>query len=105
MTTALQTDPGQGGVAAVGSPVDRRVRRLRRKLEKRNQRIAGLERRIAKLEAALALRSGDAVVVDFTKLRHDLAKAVTEALCNVRMIPVLDIGGHRKIVEVRTSDA
>jgi predicted RNase H-like nuclease (RuvC/YqgF family) len=105
MTTTLQNDPERDGVAAVGSPVDRRVRRLQRKLEKRNQRIAGLERRIAKLETSLALRSGDAVVVDFTKLQRNIAQAVTEALCNVRMIPVLGIGGHRKIVEVRTSDA
>ena len=98
-------DPERDGGAAVGSPVDRRVRRLQRKLEKRNARIAGLERRIAKLEASLALRTGDAVVVDFSLLRRDLTKAVTDALCNVRMIPVMDIGGHRKIVEVKTSDA
>jgi len=105
MTTAQMKDPERDGGAAVGSPVDRRVRRLQRKLEKRNARIAGLERRIAKLEASLALRTGDAVVVDFSLLRRDLTKAVTDALCNVRMIPVLDIGGHRKIVEVKTSDA
>jgi hypothetical protein len=105
MTTAHVNDPEHDGGAAVGSPVDRRVRRLQRKLEKRNAHIAALERRIAKLEASLAIRSGDAVVVDSSVLRRDLASAVTDALCNVRMIPVRGIGGHHKIVEVKTSDA
>ena len=80
------------------------IQRLRRKLEQKNQRISGLERRIAKLEHALAIRSGDTVVVDTAKLRHDLEKAVVDAFCNVRMIPVLGIGGSKRIVEVKVSD-
>lgn len=79
--------------------------RLRRKIERRNARIAGMERRISRLESSLALRSGDAVVVDFNAIRREITRAVTDALCNVRMIPVMDIGGHRKIVEVKILDA
>ena len=39
------------------------------------------------------------------QLRRDIEKSVTRALCNVRMVPVLNIGGHQKIAEVRVSDA
>ena len=96
----MTTDSNAGS-----SPVDRMVRRLQRKLEKRNARIAGLERRIAKLEASLALRTGDAVVVDYSQLHRDLSRAVTEALCNVRMIPVHGVGKSVRIVEVKAVDA
>ena len=90
---------------AVGSPVERQVRRLQSKLDKRDKRIAGLERRVAELEREVTTRTGDLVLAGAEQLRRDIEKSVTRALCNVRMIPVLDIGGHRKIVEVRTSDA
>jgi predicted RNase H-like nuclease (RuvC/YqgF family) len=79
-----------------------KIKRLQRKLDQRKDRIAGLERRIAKLESSLALRSGDAVVVNAATLRRDIEAAVTEALCNVRMIPVHNISAQRRIVEVRS---
>ena len=78
--------------------------RLQRKLDKRNARIAGLERRVKTLEAALALRCGDVVAVDAYKLRQDMARAVADALCNIRMIPVHGaLGEGKKILDVRVS--
>lgn len=88
----------------IDSPAALKIQRLRRKLEQRDRRIAGLARRLARLEGALAIRSGDTVVVNATDLRRDLARAVTDALCNVRMIPVHNIGGHHRIAEVRIAD-
>lgn len=85
---------------AVGSPVERHVRRLRRKLEKRDEKIAGLKRRIADLEHALAVKD-----VEVKRLPRDVTRAVQEALCNVRMIPVLGIGKDARILEVKSSDA
>jgi len=82
-----------------------KVARLQRKLDARNQRIAGLEKRIAKLETALALRAGDVVAVRYGELQRDLERAVTHALCNVRMIPALGIGHTSKILEVNVHDA
>ncbi len=73
--------------------------RLARKIEKRDRRIAGLERRVQSLESALAVRSGDAVVVDSTRLKRDITRAVQEALCNVRMIP-MHIGSRIREVDV-----
>ena len=78
---------------------DRRVGRLMKKVAQRDRRIAGLVRRVAMLESALATASMDA-----KRLPRDVTRAVQEALCNVRMIPVLGLSGSR-IVEVKTSDA
>ena len=47
---------------AVGSPVERQVRRLRRKLEKRDEKIAGMKRRIVQRGAALLAASALAAV-------------------------------------------
>lgn len=80
------------------------IERLKNKIRKRDQKIAGLERRIAKLEHSLSLRANDAVVVSSSQLRRDLENAVTEALCNVRMIPVLGFGKDTKIIEIRAFD-
>ncbi len=85
---------------AVGSPVEHQVRRLRRKLEKRDEKIAGLKRCIADLEHALAVKD-----VEVKRLPRDVTRAVQEALCNVRMIPVLGIGKDARILEVKSSDA
>lgn len=79
---------------ATDYPADLQVRRLRRKLEKRDKKISGLKRRIAELEHALAVKD----------LPRNVTKAVQEALCNVRMIPVLGIGADR-ILEVKSSGA
>lgn len=84
----------------VGSPIERQVSRLRRKLEKRDEKIAGLKRRIADLEHALAVKD-----VEVKRLPRDVTRAVQEALCNVRMIPVFGIGQNARIVEVKSSDA
>lgn len=100
MTTAIQYDPGRDGVAAVGIPVDRRVRRLLLKLEKRDQRIAGLERRVAMLESALATKD-----IDSKRLPLDVTRAVQQALSNVRLVPIIGLTKNARIVEVKSSDA
>ena len=78
-----------------------KVKRLQRKLDARNQKIAGLQRRIAKLESNLALRSGDAVVVEWRQLEH----AMQNVLCNVRMIPVLGMSKLGRILEVKATES
>jgi hypothetical protein len=39
--------------------------------------------------------------VEIKRLPRDVTRAVQEALCNVRMIPVLGIRSNDKIIEVR----
>lgn len=85
---------------AVVAPVERRVRRLQSKLDKRDQKIAGLQRRVRELELTLARQ-----YVERDTSMRDIRRAVQEALCNVRMIPVLGIGKNARIVEVKSSDA
>lgn len=75
--------------------VDRQVMRLRRKLEKRDKKISGLKRRIADLEHSLAVKN----------MTINVTKAVQDALCNVRMIPVLGLGKSDLIIEVKSSGA
>ena len=84
---------------ATDYPVDLQVRRLRRKLEKRDKKISGLKQRIADLEHALAVKD-----LEVKYLPRNVTKAVQEALCNVRMIPVFGIGADR-VIEVKYSDA
>lgn len=72
------------------------IGRLKRKLAQRDQRIAGLNRRVAGLERALAAR-----VLDSQLLPREITRAVQEALCNVRMIPVF--GGRVQRIEVHES--
>lgn len=98
MTTAQMNDPERDGDTSVGIPVDRTVRRLRAKLEQRDRRIVGLTRRIAALEAALASKALSA-----THMRWEVTRAVQDALCNVRMIPVYGVGKMEKIVEVKAT--
>ena len=75
-------------------------RRLVRRLERRDRRIAGLERKIRRLEEALSWRT-----IDLESLSRNVRREVQDALCNVRMIPVF--GGKRDqvITEVRNSPA
>ena len=84
---------------AVAGPLDRRVRRLLRKLEKRDARIAALERRMASLERALAAKD-----LDSDGQPRDITRAVQAALCNIRMIPII---GHAnaRIIDVKSSTA
>ena len=81
-------------------PPDLEVSRLRRKLAKRDEKIAGMKRRIQELEHALAVKD-----VEAKRLPRDVTRAVQEALCNVRMIPVMGIGKSARILEVKSSDA
>lgn len=70
--------------------------RLRRKLAQRDKRIAGMQSRIATLESRLATKD-----VEAQRATRDVTKAVQDALCNVRLIPILGMRGSR-IVEVQT---
>lgn len=85
------------------SPHEVALGRLNRKLARRDEKIKGLEKRVAQLEAALSSRSLDLSYLR-NELHLELAHTVQNALCNVRMIPVFPLGGERKIVEVRVSD-
>ena len=75
---------------------DVQLLRLERRLQERDRKIAGLRRRVAALECALATKD-----LEVKRLPHDVTRAVQEALCNVRMIPVPGIRSNDKIVEVR----
>lgn len=86
--------------AAAEPPRDCRVMRLRRKLERRDRKIAGLKKRVADLEMLLATRE-----IAARRLPLDVARAVQDALCNIRMIPVHGVGKGDRIVEVKASDA
>lgn len=86
--------------AASDPPLDCRVMRLRRKLEQRGRKIAGLEKRVANLEMLLATRE-----IAARRLPLDVVRAVQDALCNIRMIPVYGVGKSDRIVEVKASDA
>jgi hypothetical protein len=72
------------------------VKSLRRKLAKRERRIAGMQRRINELEITLSLH-----VTRMERLPERVTKAVQDALCNVRLIPVSGVGRMDKIVEIR----
>jgi hypothetical protein len=76
-----------------------RIGRLQRKLDQRNRRIAGMQRYITDLEHQLAMKD-----LEVKRLPRDVTRAVQEALCNVRMIPVLGLGSGQRIVEVRVSE-
>jgi len=72
--------------------------RLVRRLERRDKRISGLERKIKKLEEALSWRS-----MDLESLSRNVRREVQDALCNVRMIPVHGLTSGNQIVEVKTT--
>jgi len=73
------------------------VMRLLRKIDSRDRKIAGLRRRVEQLETAIANHE--------INVRRMPIRAVQEALCNVRMIPVLGVGSSARIVEIKASDA
>lgn len=95
-----ETNEREAGDAVGVSPLQAVVRRLERKLARRDRKIAGMRRRIALLESALATRT-----LDLGSLSRNVERAVTSALCNVRMIPVIGVGRDAKIVEVKAADA
>lgn len=86
------------------------IGRLRRKLEDRNNKIAGLRNRIRELENQLAYRPlGD------ERFLEDLRRSIQYSLTNMRMIPVLGLSdssivevtstavGHRRRAPLRSS--
>ena len=79
--------------------MDIKEARLRRKIEKKNKIIKGLERKIQILEKELVSRT-----LDLGSLSRNIRNEVQNALCNVRMIPV-GVGVKNKlIVEVQTKE-
>lgn len=80
--------------------------RAQNKIAKRDKKIAGMARRIRDLERRLASRS-------VTVTPNELAGAVSgmvegsikRAMANMRLVPVLGIGGGDKVVEVREAPA
>ena len=74
--------------------------RLIRRLEQRDRKIAGLERKIKRLEKALAWRT-----IDLESLSRNVRREVQDALCNVRMIPVFGGTRDKVITEVRNTPA
>lgn len=76
----------------------KRILRLQRKLEKRDAKIAGLNRKVVDLERSLGLQ---AYLIE--RLPIDITRAVQDALCNVRMIPVFGLRSNDKIVEIRNA--
>jgi hypothetical protein len=74
--------------------------RLVRRLEQRDRKIAGLERKIKRLEEALTWRT-----IDLESLSRNIRREVQDALCNVRMIPVFGGTRDKVITEVRNTPA
>lgn len=70
--------------------------RLLRRIERRDKRIAGLERKVQQLESALATRT-----LDLGSLSRNIRREVQDALCNVRMIPVNAGMRDKVITEIR----
>lgn len=78
-----------------------KIARLKRKLDKRDQKIAGLRRELATISREMAIQA-----TRISGIPVDVKRAVQDALCNVRMIPVRGmISSDEKIVEVRTVSA
>ena len=74
--------------------------RLVRRLEQRDRKIAGLGRKIERLEEALTWRT-----IDLESLSRNVRREVQDALCNVRMIPVFGGSRDKVITEVRNTPA
>lgn len=68
--------------------------RLQRKLDKKDIKIEGLNKRIKELERLLIYHK-------LNLTTKNIENAVQHALCNVRMIPVLGFGKDSSIVEIR----
>ena len=74
--------------------------RLVRRIEQRDRKIAGLQRKIKRLEEALTWRT-----IDLESLSRNIRREVQDALCNVRMIPVFGGTRDQVITEVRNTQA
>ena len=75
------------------------IARLKRKLAQRDNRITGLENKIKQQNELLFL-----LEQSVKRTPIEVTRAVQEALCNVRMIPVLGIRSNDRIIEVREAD-
>lgn len=71
---------------------EKTISRLRRKIDKRDNRIKAMQGRICELESALSTR-----MLDVEVLSRNIERSVSRALCNVRMIPVLGLGKTQRI--------
>lgn len=85
-------------VGGLISAYHKRILRLQRKIDKRDAKIAGLNRKVEQLETELSVH-----VMMIKRLPIDITRAVQEALCNVRMIPVMGLRSNDKIVEIRNA--
>ena len=73
---------------------------LVRRIAQRDRKISGLERKTKRLEEVLAWRT-----IDLESLSRNVRQEVQDALCNVRMIPVLGVNRNAVITEVRNISA
>ena len=71
---------------------EKSLKKIMKKLNSRDRKIAGLQRKVRLLESELAMRTID--------LPKNIRRSVEEALCNVRMVPVLGILHDRRIVNL-----
>lgn len=76
---------------------DLNTSRLLRRIEKKNKKIEGLDRRVKMLERELANRT-----LDLGSLSRNIRREVQDALCNVRMIPVYGGMRDKLIVDIRS---
>lgn len=72
--------------------------RMQKKLNKRDRKIAALEKEIRELKSALCVHS-----FMIKRIPVDVTKAVQSALCNVRMIPIIGIGSSDRIVDIQVN--
>jgi multidrug resistance efflux pump len=79
------------------TPNEIRLERANRRIQRRDRKIAGLQREIKRLEQALAWRT-----IDLESVTRNVHDAVQRALCNVRMIPIHGWTRDQVIAEVRT---
>jgi hypothetical protein len=72
--------------------------RMQKKIDKRDRKIAALEKEIRELKSALCVHS-----LMIKKIPVDVTKAVQSALCNVRMIPIIGVGGSDRIIDIQVN--
>lgn len=96
----LDNPEGEGSPDATqrtAAPSSRREiadKRLKRRIERRDRKIAGLERKIQRLEKSLAWRT-----IDLARLTGNLRQEVVAALGSVRMTPVLGTSKRKITIE------
>lgn len=86
-------DEAEAALMAAG--VARLLGRTERKIHKRDRKIAGLKRRIEQLEARAAM---DPHLARLDEVGRLLDKAMQRSIANMRLIPVLGIGGSDRLI-------